>query len=283
MISDTRMPDTFYEKTVLKKLTKDRKMYKDIVMNIGGISAGKSDFLKRNPVRYLVSAILAGAFVGLGILLIFSIGAPFAAVSSPAVKILMGVSFGIALTLVIMAGGELFTGLNMIGIIGILTRRITSKELIVLWVLSYIGNLLGSLIISFSAVQAGMMNNALFSKMITEITSTKMHASLSELFFKGILCNILVCLAVWMSVKLKEETAKMIGIFWCLFAFISSGYEHSIANMTLMAVPLWVDHGPLVSWAGYIRNIGIVTLGNVVGGVAIGLAYSFISLTPEKK
>jgi nitrite transporter NirC len=256
-------------------------VYIEPVQNIANASLAKVQFLKKSPVRYFVASMLAGIFVGLGIVLIFSIGAPFAAVASPAVKILMGVSFGIALTLVIMAGSELFTGLNMIALIGTVTKKITLKDLLLLWVISYIGNLAGSFLLAFMAENSGVLKNPAFYKFINEIVATKMHLPLWDLFYKAVLCNILVCIAVWMSFKLKDETAKMVGIFWCLFAFISSGYEHSIANMTLLSIPLFGQHEALVNWSGFIRNIGIVSLGNIVGGLLVGAAYSFISLLPD--
>jgi nitrite transporter NirC len=257
-------------------------MFNETIQIIGNASIAKSSAAKMSPLRYITASMLAGGFVGLGIILIFSIGAPFGAVSSPAVKILMGVSFGIALSLVIMAGSELFTGQNMIASIGVATNKISLKDLSLLWILSYIGNLAGSLLIAFFAVSGGILKNPAFHKFINDIASVKMNAPAADLFFKAILCNILVCLAVWMSFKLKEEIAKLVMIFWCLFAFISSGYEHSIANMTLLSIPLMGVPFDTVTWAGFVRNIGIVSLGNIVGGLLIGLAYTYISIVPEK-
>ena len=258
-------------------------MYADTIEIIGKAAVAKSSFAKKYPFRYFLAALLAGAFVGFGIVLIFSIGAPFAATSSPAVKLIMGASFGIALTLVIMAGSELFTGLNMIMIIGSMAKVTRLFDLALVWILSYLGNIVGSLGLSFLIAQAGMLKNPVFLKFVTDISSVKMHAPLPDLFARGILCNMLVCLAVWMCMRLKSEAAKMIAIFWCLFAFIASGFEHSIANMTLLSIPLMGPHDiSLISWSGYARNIAIVTLGNIVGGgIIIGGIYGFISLTPK--
>lgn len=94
---------------------------------------------------------------------------------------------------------------------------------------------------------------------------------------RGILCNTLVCLAVWCSMKLKEEVAKLVMIFWCLFAFITSGFEHSVANMTLLSVSLFIPHPETVSWAGLAANLIPVTLGNMVVGILfVGIAYWYI-------
>lgn len=106
-----------------------------------------------------------------------------------------------------------------------------------------------------------------------------MSLPFSELFFRGILCNWLVCLALWMSSRAKSETAKLVLIWWCLFAFIASGYEHSVANMTLLSVAVLLpNHPETVSIAGWFHNMIPVTLGNIIGGgVFVGMAYWLIS------
>ena len=106
-----------------------------------------------------------------------------------------------------------------------------------------------------------------------------MGAPLLELFFRAILCNALVCLAVWMGMRAKDETARLLLIFWCLFAFIGAGFEHSVANMTLLSIGLFLPHDPhLVSWAGFARNLVVVTAGNIVGGaLCIGLPYWYVA------
>jgi nitrite transporter NirC len=116
------------------------------------------------------------------------------------------------------------------------------------------------------------------AEFILKTSASKMAVPFMELFFKGILCNILVCLAVWCFYKLKEETAKLIMIFWCLFAFITTGFEHSIANMTLLSASLMIPHNAAVSFGGLAYNLTAVTLGNIVGGaVFVGMAYWYIS------
>lgn len=259
-------------------------MYHDTIDALARAAVAKSGFMRRHPVRYFVAAMLAGVYVGFGIVLIFSVGAPFAHASSPAVKILMGVSFGIALTLVIVAGAELFTGLTMVMVVGIMRRATRLHDLGRIWGLSYAGNLAGALILSLMVANAGMLDNAAFRQFVSKAASAKMQAPWDELFARAILCNMLVCLAIWMCMRLKEDIARMIAIFWCLFAFVASGYEHSIANMTLLSIPLmgWYDPA-VVSWAGYARNLAIVTAGNIIGGgICVGAAYGFISLTPQR-
>ena len=105
-----------------------------------------------------------------------------------------------------------------------------------------------------------------------------------QLFLRGILCNWLVCLALWTSSRAKSDTAKCILIFWCLFAFISSGYEHSIANMTLLSMSLISPHSDMVSWLGFGRNLFYVTFGNIVGGsFFVGALYCMATYREENQ
>jgi len=108
---------------------------------------------------------------------------------------------------------------------------------------------------------------------IDKVASAKMNAPWMALFCRGILCNALVCLAVWMAAKTKNEAARIFLIFWCLFAFIACGFEHSIANMTIFGVSLFTAHPDTVSWVGFARNQLPVTIGNIIGGGFFGLAY----------
>jgi nitrite transporter len=221
---------------------------------------------------------MAGVYIGLGIMLIFSLGAPLAANGIVGTNALMGISFSIALTLVIFAGAELFTGNNMIMTIGALSKKVTWKQVLILWIICYLGNLVGALFLAYIITLSGLTGKPELASFIFKICSSKMNAPFIELFFRGILCNMLVCLAIWMCTRAKDDTAKILLIFLCLFAFISSGYEHSIANMTLMGLGIFNSlHPETISWGGYFYNLLPVTVGNIVGGAGIiGAAYWFI-------
>jgi nitrite transporter NirC len=184
----------------------------------------------------------------------------------------MGASFGIALTLVVLAGAELFTGNNLIMTIGVLCRQASVQDLVRVWVWSWAGNLLGGVGLAALIVGAGVLAPA--ATLIDGTAAVKMNAPALQLFLRGALCNWLVCLAVWMSLRTEDDTAKCISIFWCLFAFIACGYEHSVANMTLLALAMFGPHGETVTWLGFWRNLGWVTAGNVVGGAGfVAAAY----------
>ena len=250
-------------------------MYKDELDAVCNASISKSNLINNNILGYFVSSMLAGIYVGLGILLIFSIGGLLG--DFKGTKIIMGVSFGIALSLVVIAGAELFTGNNLVMTVGMLNKKVTFADTIKVWVVSYIGNLLGSIIVALLFYLAGLSTGAI-GDFIVKTTLTKMTLSPQALLFRGILCNTLVCLAVWCSFRCKSDSGKLIMIFWCLFAFITSSYEHSIANMTLMTVGLLTPSELNVTVGGYAYNLLFVTLGNMIGGICfVAVPYHLIA------
>jgi nitrite transporter NirC len=239
-------------------------MFLETVDQFAAAAAAKSAFLKRSPLGFWISAMMAGAYVGLGIILIFSIGSD----ADPAYRgLIMGASFGIALTLVIFAGSELFTGHTMILSLGVLRGRATLGELGACWTMSWLGNLAGCAVLAalFVAGGGGAMLHSK-SNFIMTVATAKMTAPALSLFARAVLCNWLVCLAIWMSGRMQSDAAKCIAIFWCLFGFIGSGYEHSIANMTLLLIALFSDHPDTVTWGGFVYNMVWVTFGNAVAG-----------------
>ena len=254
-------------------------MEHETIAGIAAAARAKAGLLRQGWRQYLVLSALAGAYVGLGIVLIFAIGAPLQAAGSGATKAVMGASFGIALTLVIFAGSELFTGNNLVMTVGALSRTVGLGALARVWAASFAGNLAGSMLLALGVAASGVLSKTPAKEFVLGVVAAKMGAPATELFFRGILCNALVCLAVWMSLRTKDETARLVLIFWCLFAFIGAGFEHSVANMTLLSLGLFLPHDPgLVSWAGFARNLGVVTLGNIVGGaLLIGLPYWYVA------
>ncbi len=242
-------------------------MYKVDIERMVEMAKKKVGYLRTNPMGYLILSAMAGIYLGFGICLIFSVGAPFWAEGSAGFKLVMGVSFGIALTLVIFAGSELFTGNNMVCAFGALAKAITIKHVGLIFFWSFVGNLAGSLGLAWLVAQSGVVGQAPQSDLLLKVASLKMNLPMWELFLRGILCNWLVCLAVWTAARTTNDAAKIMLIFWCLFAFIGSGFEHSIANQSLLGIALFLPHGPDVSWAGFIWNQMWVASGNIVGGV----------------
>ena len=252
-------------------------MFNEEFNKVAGAAKAKSDLLKNNKLGYFVSAMLAGIFVGMAIMLIFTIGGLLTAAESPATKIVMGISFGGALSLVVFAGSELFTGNNFVMAVGSLNKSLSWVDTIKVWIVSFIGNLVGSILAGYMFYLTGLAKGPV-GEFIANTAATKMSLPAQELFFRGLFCNILVCLAVWCTFRCKDDVSKLIMIFWCLFIFITAGFENSVSNMTLLTIGLLSPGTAAVSIAGYIYNIGVVTLGNMIGGIFfVAIPYYLIS------
>lgn len=258
-------------------------MYRETKDKLSDAAIKKVEFLNTSIGKYLVASSWAGFYVGLGIILILVIGGVSTTAGSEFTKIFMGLAFGIALSLVIMAGSELFTGNNLIMMVGALDKKVTWLDTFKIWVISYIGNFIGSIILGGLFVMTQIQGSAT-GNFVLNIASNKMNGDFGSLLIKGVLCNILVCLAVLSSVKLKSESGKLIMIFWCLFAFITSGFEHSIANMSIFAMALFMEHPETISVGGMFANLIPVTLGNFIGGALIlGSSYFYMGKSSAVK
>lgn len=235
----------------------------------------KIAMLGKNPAGYFAASILAGAYIGFGILLIFTIGGLLG--NQPYTKIVMGLSFGIALSLVVIAGAELFTGNNFIMASGVFSKKVTVLDVVKLWIVCYIGNWVGAVLLALAFYGAqGPVGSV--GQFIAAGAAAKMALSPLALFLRGVLCNILVCLAAWCGFRCKSDSGKLIMVFWCLFAFITCGFEHSVANMTLLTVSLLAPFNAAVSVSGYVYNLAFVTLGNIVGAVIfLAIPYGLMS------
>jgi nitrite transporter NirC len=244
-------------------------VYRDTIDALGAQAAAKLAAQRRSLAGHLVRSMLAGMYVGAAIVLIFTIGGLLSREAPGAVRLAMGVCFGGALTIVIFAGSELFTGSNLVLTLGVLTRQATVRDLASNWVWTWIGNLLGSILLAVMVVRAGLLDDTAFpavNAFVLKLVETKMNLPPEQLFWRAVLANWLVCLGVWMAARVKSETARILLIFWCMFTFITSGYEHSIANMCGLMLGLLLPHGEAISLGGYAYNLGLATLGNVVGG-----------------
>jgi nitrite transporter NirC len=236
------------------------------------VAATKVRQAERVP-RYLVLSAYAGVFVGVAVVLLVSVSAPLAAAGSPMTPLVQGVVFGIALTLIVFAGAELFTGNAMSLIHGLYARRVTGRDLAVVWGLSLVGNLIGS--VGFAAVvHGGGTLGSGGDELVATIVENKSAATGPQLFWRAVLCNMLVCVALWMAQRAQSDAAKLITLWWGLLAFVASGFEHSVANMTVFS--LGVLEGS-ATWMDLARNLAWTVPGNVVGGgVLIGLAYAWL-------
>jgi nitrite transporter len=240
----------------------------------------KANLLKESPLSFFIGSMLAGAYVGIGIIFIFTLANPLPAAVQPLV---LGATFAIALTLVVIAGAELFTGYTLYMTLGIVKKTVNPQQLMSTWVVSWLGNLCGALVLVAIYLLA---KGYLFShgELIAQVAMKKIAASPVQLIAKGALCNWLVCLAIWMSKKVDSDIARLMVIFWCLFVFIASGFEHSVANMTLLSI-VYLSPESVISLSDISYNLIFVTIGNIIGGaIFVALAYkNYIDPTPSLK
>ena len=217
----------------------------------------------------LTLAVLAGAFIALGAAA-FTAALTGAPPSFGPARLLAGVIFSTGLILVVVAGAELFTG-NALIVMAWVDKRVTGAALLRNWAFAYAGNFIGAL-----AVAGLMWASGLFSGPQGEVARAIAEAKLAigpvEAFSRGILCNMLVCLAVWLSFAARGVADKALAIVFPITAFVLLGYEHSVANMYL--IPAGWAAGAPVTLTGFLGNLLPVTLGNVVGGAG-GVAITY--------
>jgi formate/nitrite transporter len=229
-----------------------------------GVAKARADVLSS-----LVLAVLAGAFISLGALL-FTVVITESTLGFGPTRLLGGVSFCLGLILVVVAGAELFTGNNLIAMAWA-SRLIGTREVIRNWLLTYIGNVAGCLATVLLVVWADIaaLGDGAVGETAVRIARAKAGLSLTEAFIRGILCNALVCLAVWLAIGARSVTDKILAILFPIAAFVAIGFEHSIANWFFLPFGLAVDGQGTVPIAGIGRNLVAVTAGNVVGGTLL--------------
>ena len=259
----------------------DRLRENDAHMNIADTNAHfamlarqKSNTLKSNPLGVFIASMLAGAYVGVGIILIVSVGEHAGA---DARTLIMGASFGVALTLVVFAGAELFTGYTMYMPQGLLAKHVNLGDLAASWAFVWVGNLIGCAVLAAICVLGAIDIVSERGELLYDLAAKKMNMDPAQMIARGMLCNWLVCLALWASARTANDAAKILIIFWCLFAFIASGFEHSVANMTVFALALFSEHPDNLTYMGAARNLLWVTIGNTISGcVFVAGAYWLI-------
>jgi len=244
-------------------------MYSETIAALGEQAAAKIKFQRRSLPAHFVRSMLAGMYVGAAIVLIFTIGGLLSPHVPWAVRMVMGICFGGALTIVVFAGSELFTGSNLVLTLGVFTRQTTWRELWSNWWWTWLGNLAGSVLLAWMVVRSGLLDATKFEAVnafVLRLVETKMNLPAEQLLWRAVLANWLVCLGVWMAARTKSESARILMIWWCMFTFITCGFEHSIANMCGLMLGLLVPHGEAITWTGYAYNLGLATLGNIFGG-----------------
>ncbi|MBL4720148.1 MAG: formate/nitrite transporter family protein [Alphaproteobacteria bacterium] len=222
-------------------------------------------------------AILAGAYIAFGAM--FYTLVMTGDVSAFGLhRLVGGLAFSLGLVLVIIGGAELFTGNNLI-VMAWADRRISTLGLLRNWSIVYVGNLVGALACAVLAGYAGIMSlgGEAVGETALAIASAKVSLSFQEAFVRGLLCNVLVCLAVWISLAAHDVAGKILAIIFPVTAFVALGFEHSIANMYFIPMAMLLEGGSAITVQDFIGNLIPVTLGNLVGGgVFVALVYWLI-------
>jgi len=236
----------------------------------------------QSPGRFVVSAMLAGAYIGIGVVLMVATAGPLVAAGDGLAKLVAGLVFGVALTLVVFAGADLLTSAMMILPQGALMGTVGWWRALGTMVATFVGNLVGALVFAGLIVTSGVLHsNAPAGKMLADMLAAKAEEGPMQLFARGILCNVLVCLAIWMCARVRSDVAKILLIFAAILAFISSGFEHVVANMTTYGIGLF-SGDPHFTWGLFANNMLWVGLGNLVGGgIIVGIGYWVIGGRPR--
>jgi formate transporter len=250
------------------------------------------------PLRMFALAVLAGAFIALGAIFATTVTTgstlPFGLT-----RLLSGLAFCLGLILVVGAGAELFTGNNLI-VMAWADGKVTTWQLLRNWSIVYVGNFVGSVATAVMMLWSKQYTfaNGVLGQNALNIANTKVNLAFGQALVLGILCNALVCLAVWLCLGGRSATDKILSIIFPITAFVAAGFEHSVANMYFIPMGLlvkssasaeyWTQIGSSadafanLTWGNFfLRNLLPVTIGNIIGGaLMVGLVYWFIYLRP---
>jgi len=232
--------------------------------------------------RMLVLAGLAGAFIAFGsvIALVAQSGLGDGAATG-AVLLMSGLAFSVGLVLVMIAGAELFTG-NTMMVLPAVSGALAPGRMVRAWAVVWLGNLAGSLAVAFLFAASGGLEGGV-GEAAGRLAAEKLAKTPPAVFCSAVLANMLVCLAVWMSMNATTIPAKVVAIVGPVMVFVAAGLEHSVANMSLLPLGWLGGPGEEVAWLSGLRNLAVSTFGNIVGGslLALGLAYGHDALRRE--
>lgn len=236
------------------------------VERIAQAGAEKARTAKTDPARYLFRAAAAGAFIFIGALISCLCSAWFYSGSLPLARLLGAASFSAALILVVLLGGELFTGCNLVMGMSLYEGRSSVSDLIRVWAMAYVGNFIGIFILSLLLAGSGA-SRELLAVYLSTMVPGKLAGSWYTLLLKGALCNFMVCLGVFAGFKLQSECGKALVIALVITTFVLCGLEHSVANMAFFSLHALLNTG--ADFAGMGWNLLWVTIGNILGGAVL--------------
>jgi formate transporter len=245
--------------------------------------------LNQSLSRTLLLSLLAGFYIAFGAQLATIVTHDAAAVIGDGLsRFIAGSVFSLGLMLVVICGAELFTG-NSLLTKAALHGHISWTSIAGNWTLVLVGNLIGSLIFAWLMFHSHLWESGQIAERAVAIAQAKVDLSFSAALIRGILCNWLVCLAVFMATAARDVTGKILACYVPIMAFVASGFEHSIANMYFIPTGLLLSkvpgfEGHAITWGGFWSNLLPVTIGNILGGVVfVGFAYWYIHLRNQKR
>jgi len=261
---------------------------KEIAERVESVGVAKA---RLSLLSMVMLGVLAGVFIGLGALFFVLIKSD-ATLGFAVSQVLGGLAFSLGLILVIVAGAELFTGNNLLAMAWA-DGKITTLALLKNWSVVCCANFIGAAGLALLVFYSGHpeMNNGAIADQYLKIAAVKCSLPFWEAFFRGILCNILVCMAVWMAFAGRSVFDKAVAIIFPISAFVAAGFEHSIANMYFIPMGMLlkasghiVTNIDAISWVGFASNLIPVILGNLIGGsVFVGFVYYIIYLRNRHK
>jgi len=263
----------------------------EIFTNTVGVSKATSPWLS-----LFVLGVMAGAYIGFGGLFATSVTFDMGPVMGLGLKKLVtGMAFSLGLMLVVIAGGELYTGNNLMAS-SVAAGRVTWQNVLAKWGLVYVANFLGSILLALLFYLSGLWKagDAALGMAAVKTAAAKINLTTTEAFIRAVGCNWLVCLAVWMAMSARQTIGKIFAIFFPIMGFVAIGFEHCIANMYFIPVGIFLNHwagltpagidAASLTWTGFvINNLIPVTIGNTLGGALfVGLGYWGAYLRPVK-
>ena len=236
------------------------------------IIQGKS---RETVAEMVLLGVLAGVYIGFGAFAYTTVTS-FAGLPEALSRFLGGTAFCVGLILVVIPGSELFTG-NILMAAGLVNRKVALQRVVRNWFCVYLGNFIGALLLAVAIYGTGLMGSAAEPSVVglraADIASTKIALPIGEALLRGVLCNMLVCLAVILTVAARTVTGKILGIYFPIMVFVVSGFEHSIANMYLLPAGLLAGGTLLGDFGRMFHNLIPVTIGNIIGGLLVILLH----------
>lgn len=277
----------------------DALLPREIARKAEEIGAQKA---RLDVLSLIALSILAGVFIAMGAMFATTVMAGADGVVPFGLgRLIAGLAFSLGLVLVVVGGAELFTG-NTLMVMALAARKITLSEMLRAWAIVYFGNFAGAFATAILVLLSGqyLSGDGSVANAALSIAAAKVALPFDRALFLGVLCNVLVCLAVWLSIGARSTADKVLAVIFPISAFVAAGFEHSVANMYLIPFgiviktfapeTLWsqlsLTSGDLIplTWGNFLWSLVPVTIGNVIGGgVLVGGVYWFVYLRTERE